>query len=166
MGFSGSFRRKQSPRGHNVVLYSFTLKCTNLFQSETVDIGIFPSNGAQPWFFRNQRLRAGKSYDFDYDTIGWEWCNHDVIAILDKNDQPVKKWELNLKEYAPGECPRCHGTHKCHKCNGEGFIYPNGRIENFKQCPECGGTGICQECDIPTRGPRIGGAPTGIGNGY
>lgn len=167
MGFSGSFRRKPSETAHRVVLYSFTLKCTNLFASETVDIGIFPSNGGQPWFLRNKKLRAGKRYDFDRDTVGWTWYNHDYIAILDDNDQPIQKWELNLKEYGPGECPECHGTHKCKYCNGQGFTAPKGRPWEFKMCEKCGGSGICMECDVPTRGVNYGfSAPSGIGNGY
>lgn len=167
MGFSGTFKRKPSQRGYGVTLYSFTLKCTNFFQSETVDIGIFPSNGSQPWYFRDQILRAGKSYDFDYDTVGWQWYNHDYIAILDKNDRPIHKWELKLKEYGPGECPQCHGTRKCKQCSGDGYVYPRGKMWQLKTCPSCGGTGVCQECDVPTRGPSFGGSsPRGIGDGY
>lgn len=169
MGFSGSFTRKMSVRAHSVVLYSFTLKCTNLFQSETVDIGFFPSNGNQPWYWRRVPLKAGKKYDFDYDTENIEWYNHDRIAILDSNGNPIPKytWELNLKEYGPGECPKCHGTKRCRACNGQGYIYPRGQVWNMKMCTACGGTGECQECDVPTRGPgSASGGPRGIGNGY
>lgn len=166
MGFSGKFTRKPSPRAHNTILISFTLKCTNLFMGETVDIGIFPSNGGQPWFFRDQKLKAGKSYDIDYDTVGWNWYNHDYIAILGKNDRIVQKWELKLKEYAPGECPQCHGTRKCNKCNGQGYVYPKGETWKYSMCTACSGTGICQECNVPQRGPNYGSMPTGIGNGY
>lgn len=166
MGFSGKFVRKPSPRAHNAMLISFTLKCTNLFMGETVDIGIFPSNGGQPWYFRNQKLKAGKCYDFDYDTVGWNWYNHDTIAILGKNDKVLQKWELRLKEYAPGECPQCHGTRKCKKCGGQGYVYPKGETWKYTMCQACMGTGICQECDVPQRGPNYGGMPRGIGNGY
>lgn len=166
MGFSGTFTRKVSPRAHGFVMYSFTLKCTNLFQDEKVDIGFFPSNGNQPWFWRGVTLKAGKRYDFDYDTENIEWYNHDRIAILDRNGNPIPKytWELRLKEYGPGECPKCHGTNRCRRCNGEGFLPP---LIEMKLCPECGGTGVCQECEDNNRGPGSGGgAPRGFGNGY
>lgn len=168
MGFSGTFKRKASQRAFHLVLYSFTLKCTNLFQSETVDIGFFPSNGNQPWYWRNVKLRAGKQYDFDYDTENIQWYNHDRIAILDKNSNPIPEytWELKLKEYGPGECPKCHGTKQCRTCNGKGYLSVRGEILG-KMCPDCGGTGICHECEVPTRGPgSFTGGPRGIGNGY
>ena len=82
------------------------------------------------------------------------------------NDKIVKKWQLNLKEYGPGECPDCHGTKQCRKCHGQGFLFPLGHPELFKTCQACGGTGTCQRCDIPVRQLPSGGGPTGIGNGF
>lgn len=122
--------------------------------------------GRQPFYFRGLKLKARHSYRFDFDTENWTWCQHDFFAILGKNDKIVKKWQLNLKEYGPGECPDCHGTKQCRKCHGEGFVYPIGRPELFKTCPACGGTGVCQKCDIPIRQYPSGGGPTGIGNGF
>jgi hypothetical protein len=166
MGLQGSFNLRPCSRLHNIMMYSFTLKCTNWFQDEKVDIAIIPSDGGQPWFFRNTLLRAGKSYDFNYDTVDWEWYQHDIIAILGPGDRIEQQWQLNIPEYAPGECPDCHGTTKCKTCHGQGFVYPKNRVWEYKTCPACGGTGICQTCHVPRRKPQFGGAPFGIGNGY
>ena len=166
MSFKGSFELTTSNRMHGFRLWSFVLKCTNLFQSETVDCMISDEFGRQPFFFRQQTFKAGRSYRFDYDTVDWTWHQHDFFAILGNGDKIVQKWQLNLKEYAQGECPDCHGTHKCRKCNGEGFVYPHGHVWEFQTCDACGGTGTCQRCDIPYRPGRFGGPPTGIGNGF
>ena len=166
MSLKGTFKRQPCQRLGGIIVYSFTLKCTNWLGDENVDIAIVPSDGGQPWFFRNQKLKAGKSYDFNYDTVGWEWYQHDALVILGKGDKVEKKWVLNIPEYAPGECPECHGTHKCHTCGGQGFVYPAGRVWEFKQCTVCGGTGTCQTCHVPRRKPRFGGAPFGLGGGY
>ena len=63
-------------------------------------------------------------------------------------------------------CPECHGTLKCKKCNGQGVVYPHGRMWEYKTCDVCGGTGTCHTCDIPRRPGRFGGPPTEIGNGF
>ena len=120
----------------------------------------------QPWFFRGQQFKAGRSYRFDFDTVNWQWYQHDYFAILGKNDKIVQRWQLNLKEYGPGECPDCHGTHRCKHCNGQGFTFPPGHLSVYQMCTACGGTGVCQRCDIPLRPGRFGGPPTGIGNGF
>ncbi len=166
MGFKGKFELVTSNRLNGFRLYSFVLKCTNLFQSETVDCMISDENGQQPFFFREQKFEAGRSYRFDYDTVDWSWYQHDFFAILDKNDRIVQKWQLNLKEYKPGECPECHGTKKCRACNGQAILLSLDSILNMKNCEYCGGTGTCQTCDIPRRPNRFGGPPTGIGNGF
>ena len=166
MGFTGKFELTTSKRLPGVRLYSFVLKNTNLIQSETVDIMLSDEDNRSPFYFRGQKLAAGRSYRFDYDTVDWLWYQHDYCAILGKNGKVIKKWELDLPEYGPGECPECHGTHKCRKCNGQGYIYPPGRTWEYKMCDACGGTGTCQRCDIPRRPGRFGGPPTGIGNGF
>lgn len=166
MGLKGKFELTTSNRLSGFRFYSFVLKCTNLFQSETVDCMISYDGCLQPFIFRNQTFKAGRSYRFDFDTVDWQWYQHDFFAILDKNDIIVEKWQLNLKEYGPGECPECHGTLKCRKCNGQGFIYPPGRVWEYKMCDACGGTGTCHRCDVPKRPGRFGGPPTGIGNGF
>lgn len=167
MSFSGKFELTTSTRVSGVRIYSFVLKCTNLLMSETVDCMISDEFQQQtPFYFRNQTFKAGRSYRFDFDTVNWQWYQHDFFAILGKDDKIIQKWQLNLKEYKPGECPECHGTHKCRKCNGQGFISPPNRIWEMKSCDACGGTGTCQKCDIPVRQYPSGGGPTGIGNGF
>ena len=166
MSFKGKFELTTSKRLSGFRLYSFVLKCTNLFQSETLDCMISDEEHRQPFYFRNQTFKAGRSYRFDFDTVDWQWYQHDYFAILGKGDKILQKWQLNLKEYAPGECPECHGTLKCKKCKGEGFVYPADRIWEFKTCPACGGTGVCQTCEIPKRPGRFGGGATGIGDGF
>lgn len=165
MSFKGKFELVSSKRAAGVKLQSFVLTCTNWFSSETVDCMLSDEAGLTPYFFRNQVFKAGRSYRFDYDTVNWTWYQHDYFAILNKNGRIVQKWQLNLTEYGPGECPECHGTEKCKHCNGEGYIYPKGRVELFKKCEACGGTGMCQKCYVPRRKGGFS-APTGIGNGF
>ena len=162
MGFKGSFSRIPSNRLAETIIISFTLKCTNLMFGETVDVALYPSDGAQPWFYRGLQFKAGQSYRFDFDTVDWNWCQGDSLLILGKNDKVVQRWDLRIREYGPGECPECHGTHKCKRCHGEGVVYPQGKIWEYKTCPQCGGTGICQTCYIPRRKSPVGGAPTGF----
>lgn len=166
MGFSGKFELAPQKRLANSLLYSFVLTNTRWLGKETVDCMISDEFGQQPWYFRDQTFLAGRSYRFDFDTVDWQWCQHDYFAILGKNDKIIQKWQLNLKEYRPGECPDCHGTKKCKKCHGQGFIYPPNRIWEYKMCDSCGGTGMCYRCDVPKRSGYFGGVPTGIGNGF
>lgn len=166
MSFKGTFKRVPSSRLANIIILSFELKCTNMMFGETVDVGLFPSDGSQPWYFRNIKFKVGQSYIFNYDTVDWTWYQGDYAAILGKNDNVIYKWQLQLREYAPGECPECHGTHKCKACNGQGFVYPPSMVWEYKTCKTCGGTGICRTCHVPKRTPRFGGGPTGLGNGY
>jgi len=166
MGFSGRFEMVTSPRGYNARLWSFVLTCNNLLRSETVDCMISDARGQNPFFFRDQTFSPRTSYRFDYDTVDWMWYNDDFFAIIDHNNRILERWDLKLKVYGPGECPSCHGTKKCRRCNGEGFVYPKGKLWEFQNCPDCGGTGVCQTCEVPIRKPRFGGPPTGIGNGF
>lgn len=162
MGFKGKFEMTSSSRLAGTRVWSFVLKCTNLFMSETVDCMICDEHHQHPFYFRQQTFKAGKSYRFDFDSVDWDWSQGDFFAILGSGDKIVKTWEFRRKIYGPGECPDCHGTHRCKKCHGEGFVYPHGEIWNFKTCPACGGTGECQTCDVPVREPRGGGGPTGL----
>lgn len=163
MSFKGTFRRVPSSRLGNIIILSFELKCTNMMFGETVDVGLFPSDGSQPWYFRDLKFKAGQTYVFNHDTVDWSWYQGDYAAILGKNNQIIDRWELRLKEYGPGECPDCHGTKKCRACNGRGLIFPTGKIwEEYQSCKACGGTGICHTCDIPRRKPKFGGLPTGL----
>lgn len=164
MSFKGTFSRYASNRLYGHIFIRFSLKCTNLFLGETIDLGIFPSDGSQPWYYRGLKFKAGQTYAFDYDTVDWNWCQGDYAAILGSGNKVLQRWALQMKEYGPGECPECHGTHKCRNCRGTGFYNPPGtrHIEEQKRCPKCGGTGICQTCDIPRRRPRFGGPPIGL----
>lgn len=130
---------------------SFTLTCTNLFQSETIDAAIVDGTGQlQPMIFRQQTIKAKESLRFDFDTVDWDWCQGDIFAVLDKKGQMGQKWVLNLKTYAPGECPECHSTHKCRQCNGTGMIF-HRPTHTYNHCEVCNGTGICQTCFVPIR---------------
>lgn len=163
MGFKGTFTKVESKRLAGCIIISFSLKCTNLMFGETIDVAIFPSNGGQPWYFRDLKFRAGETYVFNFDTVDWNWCQGDWAAIVGKHDKIIQRWPLQLREYRPGECPSCHGSHKCKACRGEGYVYPPGRTWEFKRCIQCGGTGICQTCYVPKRGGGTSfGGPTGL----
>lgn len=136
---------------------------------ETVDIALIPSDGSQPWFFRDVHFNASQAYEFSIDTTKWEWYQNDAIAIVDKNNKVKKSWRFHRKEYAPGECPECHGTHKCRKCNGQGYripknlellLHPGPGQSVGGQCDACGGTGSCMTCEIAYRKGAPG--PSGL----
>ena len=149
MSLKGHFEKYISPRAGGLSLYRFIITCDNLFQSETFDAAIMPANqSAQPLIFRQLSLKAGKSYSFDYDTVDWQWCDGDSFALLDKKNQIKKQWVLNAHAYAQGECPVCHGSHKCLACSGKGFKYVG---KNIERCNACAGTGFCQTCYVPQR---------------
>lgn len=162
MGLKGKYEWYESLHAGGLKCISFTLTCDNLFQSETFDCAITANNGAvQPMIFRNLSLKAKQSYRFNYDTVGWQWCNGDIFVLLGKNDSIKERWPLNLRSYAPGECPECHGTHKCRHCSGKGYVnLPNHRVE---RCSVCSGTGICQTCYIPQRGNLPAGFQQSVG---
>lgn len=163
MSFKATFNLIPSKRFNNhISLWSLTLKCTNVLFGETVDIGLFPSDGSQPWYFRNIKFKAGQSYIFDYDTVDWKWRQDDYAAILGPNNSIVEKFLFHMKEYGPGECPECHGTHKCKKCNGKGYVWPPGRIDLSTRCDRCNGNGICITCDVPYRKPTFQSGPSGL----
>ena len=83
MSFRGEFNWIQCLHQGGRKAISFTLKCTNMFQTETFDAAIIDGNGQlQPMMFRQQRLAANKSLRFDFDTVGWDWCQGDTFAII------------------------------------------------------------------------------------
>ena len=149
MSLKGSFEKRSSVRVKGVIIYSFTLVNDSWFGSETFDCMVCDGAGQQPWYFRDQKLKAGEAMRFDVDTINWQWCQGDFFAILGRGDKVKQSWQLKLKEYRPGECPECHGSHKCGHCQGQGFSFDfsNG----VSMCPYCGGTGVCMTCEIPRR---------------
>lgn len=160
MGFKGEFSWIQCMRQGGGKAISFTLTCNNMLQSETFDAAIIDGSGQlQPMMFRQLNLPAKKSFRFDFDTVGWDWCQGDIFAILDKKGQIDKKWQLNLKVPAPGDCKECHGTHKCKYCNGTGRI-TNYKTHEMSSCQVCNGTGVCQTCYVPMRNQHF------FDNGY
>lgn len=151
MALKGSFNWYNSLHQGGRKAISFTLYCDNMFQSETFDCAIIDSAAqVTPQIRRQIILKAKQSFRFDFDSCGWDWCVGDYFAILGKNDKIVKRWELNLKIYAVGECPDCHGTHKCKFCNGKGTV-DNKHIHTISPCSACNGTGVCQACYVPIR---------------
>lgn len=151
MSFRGKFESFTSLRQGGKKAYTFTLTCKNMLMPETFDCAIMDSSGQQPTqFHRHLKLKANESKVFNFDTCGWNWCQGDSFVILDKNDRPKQRWDLNLKIYARGECPECHGSHKCIKCNGSGVI-KDIHTHTISSCRACNGTGICQKCYVPIR---------------
>ena len=151
MALEGSFNWFNSLRQGGRKAISFTLRNTNILQSETFDCAIVDGTGQlSPQIRRQIKLKPKESFRFDYDTCDWEWCQGDFFAILGKNDKITKRWDLNLNTYGSGECPECHGMHKCKYCNGSGMIY-HKQIHSYSQCQICYGTGICQTCYVPIR---------------
>lgn len=122
-----------------------------MLMPETFDCAIIDSTGQQPTQIRRRlKLKPNESFTFNFDTCGWDWCQGDFFAVLGKNDKIQKRWELNLKVYGCGECPDCHGSHRCIKCNGTGTIR-NQHTHTISTCPTCNGTGVCQTCYVPIR---------------
>lgn len=151
MSFRGTFDWFTSLNQGGKRAISFTLTCKNMFMPETFDCAIIDSTGQQPTQIRRQlKLKANQSFIFNYDTCGWNWCQGDYFAILGKNDKIKKRWDLKLKIYGRGECPECHGSHRCVKCNGTGTIQ-NRHTHTIEACSTCNGTGICQKCYVPLR---------------
>lgn len=151
MALKGTFNWYNSLHQGGRKAISFTLYCDNMFQSETFDCAIIDSAvQVMPQIRRQIVLKAKQSFRFDFDSCGWDWCIGDYFAILGKNDKIVKRWDLNLKIYAVGECPDCHGSHKCKYCKGSGMV-ENRHVHAISHCSICNGTGICQKCYVPIR---------------
>ena len=66
MSFKGTFELVPQKRLAGTILYSFVLKNTNWFSSETVDCMISDEFGQQPFYFRGIKLKAGRSYQKCY----------------------------------------------------------------------------------------------------
>lgn len=170
MSFKVTYELRPSRNFGGIPTYACIIKCTNLLLGETVDIALIPSNGDQPWVFRNVKFNATQSREFSEATVNWTWCQNDSIAIIDSHGHIKQQWPFRLKEYRPGECPDCHGTHKCKYCRGQGFRIPKNLEDMLRpkpgqilggECEKCWGTGTCQKCYIPTRSPRL--APSSWG---
>lgn len=151
MNLRGQFNWIKSLRFGGRKAISFTLSCTNLLYDEDFDAAILDSSGSiQPMYFMKQTIPARKSLRFDYDTVGWDWCQGDKFVILDKKGNIKAEWVVNMQTYAFGECPSCHGTHKCTTCSGTGRI-THRHTHMIETCQSCAGTGECQTCYIPIR---------------
>ena len=151
MNLKGQFNWIQSLRLGGRKAISFTLSCTNLLYDETFNAAIFDGSGSsQPLNFPNQSIPARKSLRFDYDTVGWDWCQGDKFVILDKKGKIKAEWVVNMRTYAYGECPTCHGTHRCPQCSGSGRI-TDRYTHMIETCQACAGTGQCQTCYLPVR---------------
>jgi len=151
MSFRGKFEPFTSLRQGGKKSYSFVLTCKNMLMPETFDCAIMDCSGQQQTqFYRHLKLKANESKVFNYDTCGWDWCQGDSFVILNEKDKILQRWDLNLKIYARGECPECHGGHKCAKCNGSGVI-TDIHTHTISSCRVCNGTGICQTCFVPIR---------------
>lgn len=149
--FTGKFTKLNSQKVAGMRIFSFSLKCTNWLQSETIDFMLSDAQNIQPWYYRQQTIKAGSVFTFNFDTCGWTWCQGDFFAILKKNGKIDQSWQLKIKEYAPGECPECHGTHKCGHCRGQGVWADLQYGTGIQTCPYCGGTGVCDTCNVPRR---------------
>lgn len=153
MGFKGTFTWIKSLRQGGRKAISFTLKNTNLFQTATFDAAIVDGSNIIPTkFFRGQKLRAGQTATYDIENEAWDWAQGDFFCILDDKGRqdPRQTWNLRIPEPNPGECPECHGSHKCIRCGGTGKII-NPHTHTYQPCTECRSTGICQTCFVPTR---------------
>lgn len=151
MSLRGSFEWFRSLHQGGRKAISFTLTCRNMFQREIFDCAIIDSTGQTPPLIRRQlALKPNESFTFNFDTCGWDWCQGDFFAILEKNDKVGQRWDLNLKVYGRGECPECHGSHRCGKCNGTGTI-KDARSHTLSACTTCSRTGVCQTCYVPVR---------------
>lgn len=152
MSLKGKFEWFNSIQQGGKKAISFTLTCKSMFMSETFDCAIMDSSGQQPSQIRRQiKLKPNESFIFNYDTCGWNWCVGDYFAIIDsKNDSIIKRWDVDVKVYGRGECPECHGSHRCSRCNGTGIVH-NPYTHTMSQCTTCSGTGVCQTCYVPVR---------------
>ena len=151
MAIKGSFEWFNSLRQGGRRAISFTLTNRNMFSPETFDCAIIDGTGQTPPQIRRQlKLKVNESFTFNMDTCGWDWCNGDYFAILGKKDKEKERWDLKLKIYDRGECPECHGSYRCTKCNGTGTIQ-NQHLHTIESCQACIGTGVCQTCYVPIR---------------
>ena len=161
MGLKGIFKKVSCQRLGGK-MWSFELSNTDWFGKKVYNIGIYDTYRQNPWFRRGQVLESGYSVAYNYDTFDWLFCQGDTVVLLDDNDRVIDSWTLQIPEYGLGECPECHGTHKCRRCNGQGYLFPKHSDEIYTKCPDCDGTGVCQTCYVPQRPNRYGGMPTGL----
>lgn len=167
MGFKHKFERIPFFFSEKVsfLKWSLTITCTNWLMGETVDILLVPSDGSQPWRYKNLHFNAGGSYRFDMETERWEWFQGDKAIILGRGDKVIAEFVFRMTEYGPGECPECHGTKICRTCDGRIYDFkPAARslyLTELTHCPRCN-AGKCPTCDIPYRKKKFQQGPTGL----
>ena len=128
---------------------SFELTNSAWFGQEVFNAALVSGDGmTSPMHYPQQELKHGETLSFNYDTVGWNWKQGDSFVLLDKKGKIKQSWPLNLSTYAVGECPECHGTHRCKTCQGKGVI-TDYHTHMVTTCHVCYGTGICQTCYIP-----------------
>lgn len=160
MGLEGKFVRKPSVKALGIQIYSFSLKNTNFFQTEVVNLLLSDASMSRHRVFRGLEIAAGETIVIDVDSVGWDWCQDDFCASIDSAGNIIKKWAFHLAGYNQGGCPECGGSKRCRKCNGQGYPmdYVNFRVQ---ACRYCGGTGICMTCYTPQRQSAYAGQSTG-----
>lgn len=157
MSLKGKFEWTASSRKGGMRIISFVLTNDNFFGSETFNAGIVNSlTGQLGMQFANIKLDKGRSLRFDYDTVDWDWCQGDTFVTLDGKGRVKEQWPLRIAGMRPGECPECHGTHRCSACGGAGMLRNTTHLGGYDRCARCFGTGVCQTCYVPVRNP---GAP-------
>lgn len=150
MAINGSFRKQLAvlPNGTQRNIYSFILHNDDWFGSQQLTVVLADMGMVHHQSFTIE-LKAGQAIELDVRNTSWDWCIGDVAIILDKKGKEKKRWSFQPRVYGVGECPDCHGTHRCRACDGRGRWPDNMR--NYVYCPTCHGTGVCQTCYIPTR---------------
>lgn len=157
MRLEGDFQWFQSKRKGGRWSIRFQLRCTRWWRKEAFSYAIFDGTGQLEPYRSFLELPANNAVNIDYDTCSWDWCQGDTFAVLNEKDEIVEHWTLSLHTYAPGECPECHGTKQCQKCQGTGQIKSQNHM--ISTCPDCLGTGTCVCCYVPIR--KIIGNTTG-----
>ncbi len=145
--FSGKFVRSRSSRT-GMIIVSFVLTNKNWFMNETIDILIHDASGMKQHRMTLE-TKNGASYTFNVETMGWDWADYDVFAIVNRRGKVLQQWQCRLSEERKGVCHSCRGTQKCSACNGEGY-WLDERY-HIQMCKVCNGTGICQHCYTPNR---------------
>lgn len=145
--FSGKFVRSRSSRT-GMIIISFVLTNKNWFMNETINILIHDASGMKQHRMTLE-TKNGASYTFNVETMGWDWADYDVFAIVNSRGKVEQQWQCRLSEERKGVCHSCRGTQKCSACNGEGY-WLDERY-HIQMCNVCNGTGICQHCYVPTR---------------
>jgi ferredoxin len=131
-----------------MMIVSFVLTNKNWFMNETINILIHDASGMKQHRMTLE-TKNGASYTFNVETMGWDWADYDVFAIVNRRGKVLQQWQCRLSEERKGVCHSCRGTQKCSACNGEGYWLDEKY--HIQMCNVCNGTGICQHCYVPTR---------------